>query len=80
MLFVTATQPGVGAVWPAALSRHSRVNPVRLVAFDRMVLDEVTIGPVGSHDGQAQNAGVLLKAKALKKEDFPPIWRPDWVG
>jgi len=45
-----------------------------------MVFDEVTMGSVGSHDGQAQNSGVLLlKVLTLKEEDPASVWRPYWV-
>ena len=51
------------------------------MAFDGIVLYEVTVGPVGSHDRQAQNPGrTLLLDDALEKENLPPIRRPHGVG
>ena len=59
---------------PWRLSRDSRPNPVRLVTFDRIVLDEVVIGTVGTHDGQPQNTVLLLKVTALQEHDFATVW------
>ena len=67
--------PG-GDLRPASLCRLShrlRAHPVGLVTLDRLVLDEVTIGPLGTHDGQTQNAVLLLKMAALKKENLATI-------
>jgi hypothetical protein len=45
-----------------------------------MVLDEVTIGPVGTHDGQTCDEVWLPAVKGLEEKDLAPIWRPHWIG
>jgi len=38
-----------------------------------MVLPEVTIGPVGTQDGESQNADLMVKLMTLTEEDLAPV-------